>query len=160
MAFAAARLLKDKQLKEQQIDIKKVFLSTTNLDTGLKKFSLSPAAHRIWNWSGPTFIKRKSVGTHSKKTVIDACCDLSMWLLTPFSIGILLYWHRLQIGLICRTVYCEKLKLNCYLGHDLGSKKFICFLRVSRSSRSCFIEVFFPIHYNSINQRNDKRFFG
>ena len=47
MAFAAARLLKDKQLKEQQIDIKKVFLSTTNLDTGLKKFSLSPAAHRI-----------------------------------------------------------------------------------------------------------------
>ena len=32
MAFAAARLLKDKQQKEQQLDIKKVFLSTTNFD--------------------------------------------------------------------------------------------------------------------------------
>ena len=76
MAFAAARLLKDKQQKEQQIDIKKVFLSTTNLDMGLKKLSrrLSPE-YEVGLVQ--LFIKRKSVGTHPKKIVIDACCEFT-----------------------------------------------------------------------------------
>lgn len=35
MAFAAARLLKDKQQKEQQLEIKKVFLSTKKIRHGV-----------------------------------------------------------------------------------------------------------------------------